>query len=117
MNKWLVHLKAYHAKHPKLTYKEAMIAAKTSYAGKQKGTGVYGQEAEAAASIVKTAGDVSNNAISAVQVNKASNGAYSDKILKRKAAEFRKLKHRMGKQTFPQMSDDKLWAYIDSHIA
>jgi hypothetical protein len=36
-NKWITHVKAYHAKHPKLTYGEAMKQAKATY--KQSGKG------------------------------------------------------------------------------
>ena len=30
-NKWLIHLKAFHAKNPNLTYKQAMQQAKATY--------------------------------------------------------------------------------------
>ncbi len=35
-NKWLIHLKAYKAKHPNKSLKEAMIGAKSSYKPKKK---------------------------------------------------------------------------------
>ena len=38
-NPWLSHLKAYHAKHPELTYKEAMQKAKMTYKKHQSGKG------------------------------------------------------------------------------
>ena len=37
-NQWIKHVKAYHAKHPKLSYKEALTRARPSYKS-QKGRG------------------------------------------------------------------------------
>ena len=35
MNPWLVHVKAYYAKHPKMTYSAALKAAKKTYKKKK----------------------------------------------------------------------------------
>ena len=117
MNLWLIHLKAYHAKHPSLSYKQAMTAARPSYKKpKQSGKGPYAAEAEAAAAIVKTAGESVNKSIDAAQTNRLATGANTSKLLQRKSNAFKRLKHRMTKQTFPTMSDEKLWEYIDKTV-
>ena len=36
VNKWILHVQKYRSKHPKLSYKEALIKAKKSYKPKKK---------------------------------------------------------------------------------
>lgn len=117
-NAWINHVKAYHAKHPNLSYKEAMSESKKTYKktnNKQKGNGPYAAEAEAAAQVVGTLGDVSKGAIGAVQSDKAHSGRYDKAKFDKKSREFGRLKRKMKNDKFPQMTDEQLLKYIDAN--
>ena len=58
-NPWLSHLKAYHAKHPELTYKEAMQKAKMTYKKHQSGKGLE-------ESAITAASDFGNNLLTTI---------------------------------------------------
>jgi hypothetical protein len=53
MSAWIQHIKDYRDKHPKLSYKEAMIAAKESYSKKAKPLGKYASKVVAERKIAK----------------------------------------------------------------
>jgi hypothetical protein len=122
MNPWITHLKTYHASHPNLSYKEAMIAAKSSYTPipktkkVQKGKGEFAAEAKSIADTTKVLGDTSNKTIDFVAKNKENNGSYGASIIRKRSNLFKKLKNRMAKNTFPMMSDQKLLEYVDQEI-
>lgn len=139
MNQWLTHVQKFHAKHPGLSYKEAMQEARKTYnpvgsskvapvpvpvtpakkpvgrPKKQAGKGVYAAEAQAAAAVVGVAGDVSKSAISAVQTDKANSGRYSKAQFDKFTREFNRLKVKMSKGKWPQMGDKELLAYVEAN--
>ena len=134
-NQWLSHFKAFHDKHPTLSYKEAMqesrktynpigkskivvpVAAKKSVGRpkKQSGNGVYAAEAQAAAAAISVASDVSKSAIDAVQTDKANSGRYDKAKFDKKTREFQRLKIKMSKGKWPKMTDAELLAYIEAN--
>ena len=126
-NPWLTHLSAFHKSHPGNSYKENMKLARGSYTPiskekksskekkPQKGKGLYGAEAEAAAEGLKTLGNVSNSAINAVQTDKSKNGRYVKAQFDKKTREIGRLQRLMKRGKFPKLSLEDTLKYVEEH--
>lgn len=96
-NPWLMHLKKYHADHPNLSYREAMMKAKATYKPVRKMRGgnpaVIGQLISAIPGAVGSIGDSIKKGVETQHQFNKDNGALAAEIIKRKAQLLRDLKH------------------------
>ena len=123
-NPWITHLKKYHAEHPQNSYRENMSKARPSYKPVQKGGNPAllavakssGEIAKASADITKSGAEVGQSVISSAQTNRKATGADTAKVVRRRANLYKKYKRMMSKNRFPEMSDAKLWDYINREV-
>lgn len=121
-NPWITHVKKYASDH-NMSYKDAMVKAKSSYM-KQNGGGPYAAEAQAAAAIAgsvaelgKAGAEVGGKTIDFVADNKAANGAHRARIQKRIDAEYIRRKKLQKRGLYPtNMTDSALLADIKASI-
>jgi hypothetical protein len=115
VNPWLTHVKTVKTKNPNLSYKEVLVKAKSSYTKKQRG-GNPALIATAVADVANVAGDITKVGIAASQNDKKYNGRYDEMILKKRMRLFKKFKRMMASGKMIQMSDERLFNYIDTNL-
>jgi hypothetical protein len=119
VNAWLTHLKQYHMSHPKLTYGEAMKAAKSSYkkSGKPKlGMGRKrgqrgGNPAAAIAGAVQGVSDLATGLGGLIQTGMTQDGTYQTMRTNNQLKNFGALKQLRSMGAIPSfLTDEQLWS-------